>query len=493
MKSDFWRQLFAISPVYMLQLNYGMSSGYPAITTPQLTMDCALFPITDDEESWIVSLENVISPFVCILSGFLQQKIGPKTTLIVTCLPYFLGWVCAVLSGLFKNLILLYLSRLLVGAGHGLLTTTIYTVEIVSRDLRGSFSVFEGVTRSVGMIIMYICGAFLPWYQTAYVGMIFPLIAAILLLNSPESPVFLVSKGKIDEAENTIRKVKPEQDIPSKIKEILDGLDKFKENSLKSGSKIHLIKKIHQHPEIYKPFLIVTFLSLIQQFSGATVIRGYVVKIFGEVFDREHKSLLNENLSALCECECSHGSPLSQSAYFSAILIGVIRLTASLSLTYLLVLFKRRNLYLTSACGTIISLATFSTILLLSDHLADWDFGISQNVLTWCSLVSACCLVFSVNLGVQPMPLLMSSELYPSDIRAFCKSVSRSITCVLIVITLKVFPILEKSLHLSGSFYLYCGVVLFGLPIVMIILPETKDLSIAEINSLFKKKNKESS
>ena len=53
MKSDFWRQLFAISPVYMLQLNYGMSSGYPAITTPQLTMDCALFPITDDEESWI--------------------------------------------------------------------------------------------------------------------------------------------------------------------------------------------------------------------------------------------------------------------------------------------------------------------------------------------------------------------------------------------------------------------------------------------------------
>ena len=67
-------------------------------------------------------------------------------------------------------------------------------------------------------------------------------------------------QGKIDEAENTIRKVKPEQDIPSKIKEILDGLDKFKENSLKSGSKIHLIKKIHQHPEIYKPFLIVTFL-----------------------------------------------------------------------------------------------------------------------------------------------------------------------------------------------------------------------------------------
>ena len=49
-----------------------------------------------------------------------------------------------------------------------------------------------------------------------------------------------------------------------------------------------------------------------------------------------------------------------------------------------------------------------------------------HSVLTWLSLVFACCLVFSVNLGVQPMPLLMSSELYPPDIRAACK-VSRQL------------------------------------------------------------------
>ena len=56
MSSDVWRQFVAISPVYFLQLCYGMSSGYPAITTPQLTMDCALFSINDDQESWIGNL-----------------------------------------------------------------------------------------------------------------------------------------------------------------------------------------------------------------------------------------------------------------------------------------------------------------------------------------------------------------------------------------------------------------------------------------------------
>ena len=139
------------------------------------------------------------------------------------------------------------------------------------------------------------------------------------------------------------------------------------------------------------------------------------------MFHRETIKDLDNNITALCQCDCYPGHPLSQSAYFSAIIIGVIRLLASLSLSYLLVHFRRRSLYLASALGTILSLATFASILLLSDHLRDWDLGIPQTTLSWFSLISACCLVFSVNLGVQPMPLLMSSELYPSDLRAFCK------------------------------------------------------------------------
>ena len=65
---------------------------------------------------------------------------------------------------------------------------------------------------------------------------------------------------------------------------------------------------------------------------------------------------------------------------------------------------------------------------------------------------------------------------------------SRSLTCLLMVVSLKVFPLLEASLHLSGAFYLYCGVVLAGLPLALLALPETKDLSIHQINNLFREK-----
>ena len=213
--------------------------------------------------------------------------------------------------------------------------------------------------------------------------------------------------------------------------------------------------------------------SIIQQFSGGTVIRGYVLKIFGQLFLENHTTLI------------CHPIPLS--AYLSAIIIGMLRLVSSLCLSYLLVFFRRRMMYLTSACGSILSLGIYSTTLLLLEHQSDWNTGISQTMLSWSSLVSASCIVFSANLGVQPMPLLMSSELYPSDVRALCKGISRALTCLFTIISLKLFPILEKHLHLSGSFYFYCGVILCGLPIVMLVLPETKDLSMNQITRLFRK------
>ena len=47
--------------------------------------------------------------------------------------------------------------------------------------------------------------------------------------------------------------------------------------------------------------------SVIQQFSGSTVIRGYVVKMFGNIFHTSALCGVGGNLSALCECDCAAG------------------------------------------------------------------------------------------------------------------------------------------------------------------------------------------
>ena len=148
-----------------------------------------------------------------------------------------------------------------VGAGHGLVATTIYTVEVVKKELRGSLEVFSGVTRSFGMILTYTLGAFFPWYSLPYLGLLPPIAAFILLLNSPESPVYLVGKGEISRAEDSLARLNNEKfDVGREIKEILQGLERCKKNNSLARKKSEIVKNIKKYPEVYKPFVIITFL-----------------------------------------------------------------------------------------------------------------------------------------------------------------------------------------------------------------------------------------
>lgn len=92
----------------------------------------------------LVSIDNLMTIWVCIVSGFLQKKFGPKKILMVACFPYFLAWLCV---GFATSLTWIYISRLLVGISHAFVTTTVYTTEVSSRDMRGTFSMFESVLR----------------------------------------------------------------------------------------------------------------------------------------------------------------------------------------------------------------------------------------------------------------------------------------------------------------------------------------------------------
>ena len=58
-----------------------------------------------------VSLDNIATPVICILSGFLQHRFGPKRILMLACFPYICGWATAAVAARLKSVILLYVSR----------------------------------------------------------------------------------------------------------------------------------------------------------------------------------------------------------------------------------------------------------------------------------------------------------------------------------------------------------------------------------------------
>ena len=193
------------------------------------------------------------------------------------------------------------------------------------------------------------------------------------------------------------------------------------------------MRNIKSYPEVYKPFLIIVFLSIVQQFSGVSVIRAYSVAIFDTVFSNT-TSYNNVTVLGGKGEACHHTSSM---AYFSAIVIGLCRsvivrpggdwrvtfsgcrLLASLSLARILMTFSRRTMYFASLVLTILCLFLFSTFSYL---ISSWE-GLVEDVfsLQVASLFSSCLLVISVQLGVQTLPLLLSGELFPADVRATCK------------------------------------------------------------------------
>ena len=81
------------------------------------------------------------------------------------------------------------------------------------------------------------------------------------------------------------------------------------------------MRNIKSHPEVYKPFLIIVFLSIVQQFSGVSVIRAYSVAIFDTVFSNT-SSYSNSTMLGGNSESCHTTSSM---AYISAIVIGLCR------------------------------------------------------------------------------------------------------------------------------------------------------------------------
>ena len=148
----------------------------------------------------------------------------------------------------------------------------------------------------------------------------------------------------------------PNYRVTEEVEIIQEDLKKLRETR---GKKSEYLRNLKNHPQVYKPFLIIVTLSIIQQFSGMSILRAYPVKIFDEVFHDEEKSNANQNVT-LNDVDQGN-SRVSNEAYISAIIMGFVRLLASLILANLLRKYNRRHMYFASAGMTIASLVCFAT------------------------------------------------------------------------------------------------------------------------------------
>ena len=170
-------------------------------------------------EGLIVSMTFLTGTFVTIFSGTVSDLLGRRPMLIISSIMYFTGGMIMLWA---PNVYVVMLSRVFEGIGIALamVLNPLYISEIAPADIRGQLTTLTQFACSAGMFVAY---CFIFWMSLnispswrVMLGVIsIPSVAyfVITMFYLPESPRWLVSKGRMVEAKKVLQRLRGTEDV----------------------------------------------------------------------------------------------------------------------------------------------------------------------------------------------------------------------------------------------------------------------------------------
>ncbi len=380
-----------------------------------------------------------------IFGGIPTNALGRKKTLIWIGVLFL---VSAVGSALANDPYTFAFFRFLGGLGIGASTIAApaYVSEIAPAKDRGRL-----VSLYQFNIVLGILMAFLSNYLLRDVGenawrwmigvMAFPsFFYMIIVFAIPESPRWLLSKSRNEEAKKVLQQINPDAKIEELIAELQLG-----ENNHVKGENIFLKK--------YRFPLILAFLiALFNQLSGINAFLYYAPRIFAEAGLEESAALM------------------------SSIGIGLTNLVFTLFGVFLIDVLGRKVLMYIGSIGYIISLGLVSLAFFMK-----WE-GMAVPIFLFMFIASHA-------IGQGAVIWVFISEIFPNHLRASGQAFGSSTHWVLAAIIPSMVPFLFSTIGAGMVFLIFAVMMVFQLLFVIFMMPETKGKSLEELQeTVFKQK-----
>ncbi len=425
-------------------LLFGFDTGVINVALPTLR---EAFDLTPELESWVVSAVlagGMAGPFI---SGPLTDYLGRKKINILASLIFVIG---SVLTAVAPDVKVLIAGRLLLGLAIGIVASTVplYIAELAPKEKRGRLVTFFQLAITLGILLSYVVGYVFENQENAWRSMFWTgfIPAAVLFAGMflvPESPRWLISKGREKEAMEVLNRLRdPEQARAewNETKAILHS-----ESAGKGDWKILFSKKLRI------PLLIGIGIFCIQQFSGINAIIYYSTDIFKKLFD-------------------------GPAATLATVGVGIVNSAATLFAIGFLDKLGRKPLLYTGLLGTAFCLGTVGLAFYLKDSLPP---QVQQIMLV--GGIYTYIIFFAISLG--PLGWLLISEVYPLKIRGFASSMGSFNHWFFDFWVAFSFPRLAATGlgDNGGIFGIYMIVVLLGLLFARFIVFETKGMSLEDI------------
>ena len=419
------------------------------------------------DNSWVelITTSGLVGAVIgAMFCGRVADILGRKKVILASAVVFAIG---AIWSGLAPSAIDLLIARLFLGLAIGVssFAVPLYIAEISPTKIRGTLVSMFQLLVTIGVLVSYFSDlAFaVPendpgynecWRPMLYVGAIPAVIMFIGMIFLPETPRWLISKGREQKCREVLQKVEE----PELIEEVIS---KMKEEMLQDSGK---------WTEIFKPWLrsalmIAIGIMFLQQFTGINTIIYYSPKIF---------------LMA--------GFDGVKAAIMGSVSVGIALVIFTVVSLFMIDKLGRRKLFFIGLSGMIVALLALGFCFAFHNIL-----GNSIKILTIGFILLYICF-FAMSLG--PLGWLIISEVFPLKVRGVGASIGSLANWLFNGVVAFTFFKIIKGLTLSGSeitingenlgnpagaFWLYALVGIAGLFWGYFYLPETKGKTLEQI------------
>ncbi|KAK2704085.1 facilitated trehalose transporter Tret1-like [Artemia franciscana] len=446
-KNVFW-QFFVAACASVGSFALGYDDGWGSPAGPSIRDDLSVNATATDLD-WIVSGIPIGSTIGAVLAFVSTNYVGRRGTMLLISPFYILAHLLTVLT---TNPTQIFIGRILTGMVD--ISTTmasqIYTSEIATPELRGAVSSLPSVALALGILVCYVIGAFVDWRVLTLCQLAFP-IAYLSMWFHPESPVWLLKKGRVDDAQKALKRLRG-QDT-----DISEELFRIKENCDREAAKPKFHIREILVPLFFHPVLLLVPLVFLQMFSG------YGAVVYNSVTILEGNSPIDVGIAT--------------------IILAVCLVVAVLIVSIFIDSLGRKALMLTSGLIIKISLLALGTYFYLRDTYGPE----AVEHISWLPFASLVVFYTSYAGGYSSVPYIMLAELSPVRYRDIMGSIGYFSSNLLIFVVVRTFPELQKSIGDYGAFWLYACILAVGAVFVIVFVPETKGKTLEDIEYFFKK------
>ena len=375
------------------------------------------------------------------VAAFTSDRFGRKRVLLSAAALFTLS---SIGSALPRNLIEFAVARLVGGVAIGIASTLspLYIAEISPAQKRGLLVSLNQLAIVTGILLSYsvnymLTGAGPTNWRWMFASAALPSIAFFLtLLFIPESPRWLMQKGREQEAEHFLAQIVGSQAAPGEVAAIRAAI------SEESGDLLD--------PTFRKAMIVAIAIALFSQFTGINTIIYYGSIVFLEHVPHQTAS----------------------TALWANVIIGAINFVATIAGMLLIDRAGRKSILMSAFGGMAISLAAVSAAI---------RFQASGVIVLMFVLTFVAC--FAVGVGTGTWVLM--AEICPTRVRGRAMSVATVfLWCGTLLVTLT-FLSLVTVFTAAGVFLLYAAVSIAAFLFVWRGVAETKGRTLEEIEKFW--------